>query len=396
MVLDKTTISKVLEDVYSSGSKDNIIKSGVIANIMVFDLEVDIDLVMDNPTLQARKKLEGEITTTIHKKINSKAKIKFNTKIKKQPKPENQSIKKELSGVDSIIAISSAKGGVGKSTFTVNTAAMLAKMGCKVGILDTDIYGPSIPTMLDVEGYVPKSIKVDGVSKIDPIESYGIKLMSIGFFTKLDEAVVWRGPMASKALKQMIFDTNWGELDFLFLDLPPGTGDIHLSLVQSIPISGAVIISTPQNVALADARRGIKMFQQETINVPILGLVENMSYFTSDEEPEVKHFIFGESGVKYLAKDLGKKNIRVNAISAGPIKTLAASGIGDFRYILKWNEYNSPLRRNVSIDEVGGSAVYLISDLSSGVTGEVHHVDSGYNIIGMKDEEAPDISVAED
>ena len=304
MVLDKKMIFKVLEDLYSSGSKDNIIKSGVIANIMVFDLEVDIDLVMDNPTLQARKKLEGEITTTIHKKINSKAKIKFNTKIKKQPKPENQSIKKELSGVDSIIAISSAKGGVGKSTFTVNTAAMLAKMGCKVGILDTDIYGPSIPTMLDVEGYVPKSIKVDGVSKIDPIESYGIKLMSIGFFTKLDEAVVWRGPMASKALKQMIFDTNWGELDFLFLDLPPGTGDIHLSLVQSIPISGAVIISTPQNVALADARRGIKMFQQETINVPILGLVENMSYFTSDEEPEVKHFIFGESGVKYLAKDL--------------------------------------------------------------------------------------------
>ncbi len=304
MVLDKKTISKVLEDVYSSGSKDSIIKSGVIANIMVFDLEVDIDLVMDNPTLQARKKLEGEITTTIHKKINSKAKIKFNTKIKKQPKPENQSIKKELSGVDSIIAISSAKGGVGKSTFTVNTAAMLAKMGCKVGILDTDIYGPSIPTMLDVEGYVPKSTKVDGVSKINPIESYGIKLMSIGFFTKLDEAVVWRGPMASKALKQMIFDTNWGELDFLFLDLPPGTGDIHLSLVQSIPISGAVIISTPQNVALADARRGIKMFQQETINVPILGLVENMSYFISDEEPEVKHFIFGESGVKYLAKDL--------------------------------------------------------------------------------------------
>tara|TARA_Y100000590_G_scaffold141931_1_gene162815 strand:+ start:357 stop:1496 length:1140 start_codon:yes stop_codon:yes gene_type:complete len=304
MVLDKKMIFKVLEDLYSSGSKDNIIKSGVIANIMVFDLEVDIDLVMDNPTLQARKKLEGEITTTIHKKINSKAKIKFNTKIKKQPKPENQSIKKELSGVDSIIAISSAKGGVGKSTFTVNTAAMLAKMGCKVGILDTDIYGPSIPTMLDVEGYVPKSIKIDGVSKIDPVESYGIKMMSIGFFTKLDEAVVWRGPMASKALKQMIFDTNWGELDFLFLDLPPGTGDIHLSLVQSIPISGAVIISTPQNVALADARRGIKMFQQETINVPILGLVENMSYFISDEEPEVKHFIFGESGVKYLAKDL--------------------------------------------------------------------------------------------
>ncbi len=304
MELNKKTISKVLEDLYSSGSKDNIIKSGLIANIMVFDMEVDIDLIMDNPTLQARKKLEGEIINIIHKKINSKAKIKFNTKIKKEVKPKVESVKKELSGVDSIIAISSAKGGVGKSTFTVNIAAMLAKMGCKVGILDTDIYGPSIPTMLDVEGYIPKSIKIDGVSKIEPIESYGIKLMSIGFFTKLDEAVVWRGPMASKALNQMIFDTNWGELDFLFLDLPPGTGDIHLSLVQSIPITGAVIISTPQNVALADARRGIKMFQQETINVPILGLVENMSYFTSNEEPEVKHFIFGENGVKYLAKDL--------------------------------------------------------------------------------------------
>ena len=304
MELNKKTISKVLEDLYSSGSKDNIIKSGLIANIMVFDMEVDVDLLMDNPTLQARKKLEGEIINIIHKKINSKAKIKFNTKIKKEVKPKVESVKKELSGVDSIIAISSAKGGVGKSTFTVNIAAMLSKMGCKVGILDTDIYGPSIPTMLDVEGYIPKSIKIDGVSKIEPIESYGIKLMSIGFFTKLDEAVVWRGPMASKALNQMIFDTNWGELDFLFLDLPPGTGDIHLSLVQSIPITGAVIISTPQNVALADARRGIKMFQQETINVPILGLVENMSYFTSNEEPEVKHFIFGENGVKYLAKDL--------------------------------------------------------------------------------------------
>jgi len=304
MELNKKTISKVLEDLYSSGSKDNIIKSGLIANIMVFDMEVDVDLLMDNPTLQARKKLEGEIINIIHKKINSKAKIKFNTKIKKEVNPKVESVKKELSGVDSIIAISSAKGGVGKSTFTVNIAAMLAKMGCKVGILDTDIYGPSIPTMLDVEGYIPKSIKIDGVSKIEPIESYGIKLMSIGFFTKLDEAVVWRGPMASKALNQMIFDTNWGELDFLFLDLPPGTGDIHLSLVQSIPITGAVIISTPQNVALADARRGIKMFQQETINVPILGLVENMSYFTSNEEPEVKHFIFGENGVKYLAKDL--------------------------------------------------------------------------------------------
>ena len=157
--------------------------------------------------------------------------------------------------------------------------------------------------MMDVEGYVPKSIKVNDQSKIEPIESYGVKIMSIGFFTKLDQAVVWRGPMASKALNQMIFDTNWGELDFLFLDLPPGTGDIHLSLVQSLPITGSIIVSTPQNVALADARRGIKMFQQESISIPILGLVENMAYFKTDDS-EDKHYIFGEAGVKYLSKDL--------------------------------------------------------------------------------------------
>ena len=157
--------------------------------------------------------------------------------------------------------------------------------------------------MMDVEGYIPKSIKINDQSKIEPVESYNVKIMSIGFFTKLDQAVVWRGPMASKALNQMIFDTNWGELDFLFLDLPPGTGDIHLSLVQSLPITGSIIVSTPQNVALADARRGIKMFQQESISVPILGLIENMAYFQT-EDSETKHYIFGEAGVKYLSKDL--------------------------------------------------------------------------------------------
>ena len=182
-------------------------------------------------------------------------------------------------------------------------AAALAKKGCKVGILDADIYGPSVPTMMDVEGYIPKSIKINDQSKIEPIESYNVKIMSIGFFTKLDQAVVWRGPMASKALNQMIFDTHWGELDFLFLDLPPGTGDIHLSLVQSLPITGSIIVSTPQNVALADARRGIKMFQQESISVPILGLIENMAYFKTNDS-ETKHYIFGEAGVKYLSKDL--------------------------------------------------------------------------------------------
>ena len=316
MDLTKNNIKKTLEKINMSGHSENIVSSGILKNIQVFGDQVDIDIVVTNPALQARKKLEVDIMKIIHDDIYEKAKININTKVelpKENKNDENEidspdrpkisSQAKKINGVDSIIAISSAKGGVGKSTVTINLAAALAKKGCKVGILDADIYGPSVPTMMDVEGYVPKSIKIDDKSKIEPVESYNVKIMSIGFFTKLDQAVVWRGPMASKALNQMIFDTHWGELDFLFLDLPPGTGDIHLSLVQSLPITGSIIVSTPQNVALADARRGIKMFQQDSISVPILGLIENMAYFKTDES-ETRHYIFGESGVKYLSKDL--------------------------------------------------------------------------------------------
>ena len=316
MDLTKNNIKKTLEKINMSGHSENIVSTGILKNIQVFGDQVDIDIVVTNPALQARKKLEVDIMKIIHDDIYEKAKININTKVELPKENENDeneidspdrpkisSQAKKINGVDSIIAISSAKGGVGKSTVTINLAAALAKKGCKVGILDADIYGPSVPTMMDVEGYVPKSIKIDNKSKIEPVESYNVKIMSIGFFTKLDQAVVWRGPMASKALNQMIFDTHWGELDFLFLDLPPGTGDIHLSLVQSLPITGSIIVSTPQNVALADARRGIKMFQQDSISVPILGLIENMAYFKTDES-ETRHYIFGESGVKYLSKDL--------------------------------------------------------------------------------------------
>ena len=316
MDLTKNNIKKTLEKINMSGHSENIVSTGILKNIQVFGDQVDIDIVVTNPALQARKKLEVDIMKIIHDEIYEKAKININTKVELQKNNENDeneidspdrpkisSQAKKIKGVDSIIAISSAKGGVGKSTVTINLAAALAKKGCKVGILDADIYEPSVPTMMDVEGYVPKSIKIDDKSKIEPVESYNVKIMSIGFFTKLDQAVVWRGPMASKALNQMIFDTHWGELDFLFLDLPPGTGDIHLSLVQSLPITGTIIVSTPQNVALADARRGIKMFQQDSISVPILGLIENMAYFKTDES-DIKHYIFGESGVKYLSKDL--------------------------------------------------------------------------------------------
>ena len=317
MDLNKKNIIKTLEKITFSGETDNIVSSGVLQNVQVFGDQVDIGLLVSNPALQARKRLEVDIMKIIHSDIYEKAKIKITCEVQKKvknPDSDNSdnsessdvnisSEAKKILGVDSIIAISSAKGGVGKSTLTVNLAASLAKKGCKVGILDADIYGPSVPTMMDVEGYVPKAVKINDVSKIEPAESYGVKIMSIGFFTKLDQAVVWRGPMASKALNQMIFDTNWGDLDFLFLDLPPGTGDIHLSLVQALPINGAIIVSTPQNVALADARRGIKMFQQDSISVPILGLIENMAYFQAEESDE-KNYIFGEAGVKYLSKDL--------------------------------------------------------------------------------------------
>ena len=317
MDLNKKNIIKTLEKITFSGETDNIVASGVLQNVQVFGDQVDIGLLVSNPALQARKRLEVDIMKIIHSDIYEKAKIKITCEVQKKvknPDSDNSdnsessdvnisSEAKKILGVDSIIAISSAKGGVGKSTLTVNLAASLAKKGCKVGILDADIYGPSVPTMMDVEGYVPKAVKINDVSKIEPAESYGVKIMSIGFFTKLDQAVVWRGPMASKALNQMIFDTNWGNLDFLFLDLPPGTGDIHLSIVQALPINGAIIVSTPQNVALADARRGIKMFQQDSISVPILGLIENMAYFQAEESDE-KNYIFGEAGVKYLSKDL--------------------------------------------------------------------------------------------
>ncbi|MBP6373085.1 MAG: Mrp/NBP35 family ATP-binding protein, partial [Flavobacterium sp.] len=209
-----------------------------------------------------------------------------------------------IPGISNIIAVASGKGGVGKSTVTANLAVSLAKMGFSVGILDADIYGPSMPIMFDVENEKPISVEVDGKSKMKPIESYEIKLLSIGFFTAPSQAVIWRGPMAAKALTQMIFDADWGQLDFMLIDLPPGTGDIHLSIMQSLPITGAVVVSTPQAVALADAKKGVSMFLSDSINIPILGIIENMAYFTPEELPDNKYYIFGKEGAQHLANDL--------------------------------------------------------------------------------------------
>jgi len=303
MKITKEAVINALKKISLPGEGENIVDRGVVSNTMIFDDQIDVDIQLQNPSLQARKKLEVSILKTIHENVYEKAKIKINIKVVSPP-AEDKTIKgKPIKGIDNVIAISSGKGGVGKSTVTANIAVTLAQMGCKVGVLDADIYGPSIPTMFDMEGARPLSVQVEGKSMMEPVENYGVKVLSIGFFTKPEQAVIWRGPMAAKALNQMIFDAAWGELDFLLIDLPPGTGDIHLSIVQSLPLNGAVVISTPQNVALADAKKGISMFQQDNIQVPVLGIIENMSYFTPPELPENKYYIFGKKGAEYLAKD---------------------------------------------------------------------------------------------
>ncbi|WP_228853721.1 Mrp/NBP35 family ATP-binding protein [Aegicerativicinus sediminis] len=306
MKLNKNEIIESLKLISAPGEGQNLIDSGSVTNVMTFGDEVVVDVTIKNPSLQAKKKTEVEIMKIIHDKVYEKAKVSVNVKVDAPAKKLVNSIKgNPIPGIQNIVAVASGKGGVGKSTVTSNLAVSLAKMGFKVGVLDADIYGPSIPLMFDVSDEKPLAVTVDGKSKMKPIENYGVKILSIGFFTSQDQAVVWRGPMASKALNQMIFDADWGQLDFLLIDLPPGTGDIHLSIMQALPITGAVVVSTPQNVALADARKGVAMFQQESINVPVLGIVENMAFFTPEELPSNKYYIFGKDGAKNLADDLG-------------------------------------------------------------------------------------------
>ena len=304
MKFKKKDILSALDTIYIPGDSKNIIESQAVKNVVVFNDEVIVDVSISNPTLQARKQIEVNIIKAIHDLVYDKAKVKINVKVDAPAKPKNEIKGKAIPGIQNIIAIASGKGGVGKSTVTSNIAVTLANMGFKVGVLDADIYGPSIPIMFDVVSEKPLAVKVDGASKMKPVENYGVKILSIGFFTKPSQAVIWRGPMASKALNQMIFDASWGTLDFLLIDLPPGTGDIHLSIMQSLPITGAVVVSTPQNVALSDAKKGVAMFQQENINVPVLGIIENMAYFITEELPENKYYIFGQEGAKHLAFDL--------------------------------------------------------------------------------------------
>ncbi|MDI1316289.1 Mrp/NBP35 family ATP-binding protein [Flavobacterium sp.] len=303
MKLDKKEILLALETITIAGEGKNMVESGAVKNVLTFGNEVIVDLLISTPAMHIKKRAEDDIRKLIHEKFSPDAVVKVNIKVEATANP-NQIKGKAIPGISNIIAVASGKGGVGKSTVTANLAVTLAKMGFKVGILDADIYGPSMPIMFDVENEKPISVEVNGKSKMKPVESYEIKILSIGFFTSPSQAVIWRGPMASKALNQMIFDADWGSLDFMLIDLPPGTGDIHLSIMQSLPITGAVVVSTPQAVALADAKKGVSMFMSDSINVPVLGIIENMAYFTPDELPNNKYYIFGQGGARNLAEDL--------------------------------------------------------------------------------------------
>jgi ATP-binding protein involved in chromosome partitioning len=304
MALYPQLIIDALKNVRYPGTGQDIVSAGMVADDIKIDgMKVNFSLItekVNDPFIRSLVKMAEQAILLIDKDINIKGNITI--KSRQAPRPELPEL---LPGVKNIIAVASGKGGVGKSTVCTNLAVALAQKGYKVGLLDADIFGPSVPKMLNVENSAPALEKKDGRDLIVPIENYGIKMLSIGFFVNRDDAVVWRGAMASNALKQLIADADWGELDYFLIDFPPGTSDIHLTLVQTVPITGAVIVSTPQEVALADARKGISMFTSDKVNVPILGLVENMAWFTPAELPENRYYIFGKEGCKRLAEEQG-------------------------------------------------------------------------------------------
>ena len=302
MTLYPKLIMDALATVKYPGTKKNLVESGMVADQPAIDgMKVKVVLEFPRDTDPFMNSTVKAAEAAIHYHVGKEVEVEIVTEFKSKPRPEAG---KMLPGVKNIIAVSSGKGGVGKSTVSVNLAIALARLGYSVGLLDADIFGPSVPKMFDVEDARPYAVHVDGRDLIEPIEKYGVKMLSIGFFVSPETATLWRGGMASNALKQLIGDANWGELDYLVLDTPPGTSDIHLTLLQTLAITGAVIVSTPQQVALADARKGVDMYQNEKVNVPILGMVENMAWFTPAELPENKYYIFGKDGCKQLAQEL--------------------------------------------------------------------------------------------
>ena len=295
-------ILDALATVRYPGNGKNLVEAEMVAdNIRIDGMKVSFSLIFEKPTDPFMKSVLKAAETAIHTYVSPDAEVTITTESRQAPRPE---VGKLLPQVKNVVAVSSGKGGVGKSTVAANLAIALAKLGHRVGLLDADIFGPSVPKMFHVEDARPYAERVEGRDLIVPIEKYGVKLLSIGFFVEPGTATLWRGGMASNALKQLVGDAHWGALDYLILDTPPGTSDIHLTLLQTLAITGAVIVSTPQQVALADARKGVDMYTNEKVNVPILGLVENMAWFTPAELPENRYYLFGKEGCKQLAEEL--------------------------------------------------------------------------------------------
>jgi len=303
MTISRAAIIEALKNVQEPDLKKDIVTLNLVKILDVVDNKITIEVKISNPALHAKQRMREACVFAIERSLGKDFQVEVEIYTISGDE-RNGELRRVLPLVKNIIAVSSGKGGVGKSTIASNLAAGLASFGHKVGLLDADIYGPSAPTMFDVVLEKPRLVEKDGKQVMVPVEAHGVKILSIGFFTDNDQAVVWRGPMATKALNQMINDVDWGELDYMVVDLPPGTGDVHLSIVQTLPITASVVVSTPQEVALIDARKGIAMFQLPAVNIPVLGLVENMSWFTPEELPDNKYYIFGNGGTRRLAEDL--------------------------------------------------------------------------------------------
>jgi ATP-binding protein involved in chromosome partitioning len=297
-MITQEQIYNALRHVEDPDLKKDLVTLNMIEDLKIDGNKISFSVVLTTPACPMKAMLENACRNAILHFVSKEAELAINMTSRVTSRPD-----RALAGIKNIIVVASGKGGVGKSTVAVNLALGLAKKGASVGLIDADIYGPSIPMMFGVEGARPKSSQnAEGKIRIEPIEKYGIKLLSIGFFTDPNQPVPWRGPMVSTAVKQLFNDADWGELDYLVVDLPPGTGDIHITVAQGFPITGAVIVTTPQNVALADARKGVGMFLMDSINIPLLGVVENMSYFSPAELPDNKYYIFGKNGGQDLAK----------------------------------------------------------------------------------------------
>lgn len=331
-MITPTQIEMALSHVNDPDLGRSLTELGMIENIKIDGLNISFDLVLTTPACPMKKRMSDDCVNAIHEYVdrNSQVTINLTTREVKQPDPHDL-----MPGVKNVIVVASGKGGVGKSTVAVNLAVSLSKTGASVGLIDADIYGPSIPIMFDIHGDEIYGEQHDGKTYMQPVERYGVKLMSIGFMVDPDKALAWRGPMASGALKQLATETWWGDIDYLVVDMPPGTGDVQLTLAQTLPVTGAIIVSTPQQVALADVIRGVQLF--DTLNIPVLGFVENMAYFTPAELPNNKYYIFGKEGCSRLAEETGTPLLGQIPL----VQSIAESG-DNGRPVSLWNDKETP------------------------------------------------------